>query len=84
MPMYEAADLYGAETVEDSAKLFVRILSGEGTRAQNDVVCINAALAISCVKPELNTADALAAARESLESQKSLNLFTKLLSHDYA
>lgn len=40
-------DLYGGETVEDAAKLFVKILEGNGTKPQNEVVLTNAATAIS-------------------------------------
>lgn len=45
-----AADIAGGESVASAAKIFVDILSGKGTTAQNQVVAANAALAISTAK----------------------------------
>jgi len=61
----------GGETVEEAAKIFMKILSGNGTQMQNDVVFANAALAISMMK---NTSidESLAIAKESLMSKKAL------------
>jgi anthranilate phosphoribosyltransferase len=44
------ADIAGGESVASAAKIFVDILSGKGTTAQNQVVAANAALAISTAK----------------------------------
>lgn len=41
-----ATDIAGGESVASAAKIFVDILSGKGTSAQNHVVCANAALAV--------------------------------------
>jgi len=51
-------DIYGGDTVEDSANIFMNVLSGKGTEAQNNVVCANAGMAIATVKglqPKVNT-----------------------------
>lgn len=45
----QSSEIYGGATVKESAELFVNILSGKGTTAQEHVVCANAALAISTV-----------------------------------
>ncbi|MGZ4035699.1 MAG: anthranilate phosphoribosyltransferase, partial [Bacteroidia bacterium] len=45
-------ELLGGETADISAKLFMGILNGNGTEAQNNVVCANAAIAINCVHPQ--------------------------------
>jgi anthranilate phosphoribosyltransferase len=45
-----AADIAGGESVASAAKIFVDILSGKGTTAQNQVVAANAALAINTAK----------------------------------
>ena len=45
-----ATDIAGGESVVSAAKIFVDILSGKGTTAQNQVVAANAALAISTAK----------------------------------
>lgn len=42
-----ATDIAGGESVASAAKIFVDILSGKGTSAQNHVVCANAALAVN-------------------------------------
>ena len=47
-------DIYGGQNVEEAAKIFTSILSGEGTKAQNDVVLTNAAYAIQLVESHLD------------------------------
>ncbi len=46
----EQSQIHGGETVEASAGIFMDILNGNGTKAQNDVVCANAGMAISVVE----------------------------------
>ncbi len=70
--------IYGGESVDESAKIFEKILKGEGTEAQNSVVVSNAAMAIECGR-EVSIDDALGMARESLESGKALSTFKKIL-----
>jgi anthranilate phosphoribosyltransferase len=84
LPEYRAEDLDGGKTIADSADVFLKILRGEGTEAQQDVVCANAGLAIQCVRPQLDIRSALEEARESLQSGKALNVFKKLISHEHA
>ena len=53
----EATAIVGGETVEDSAEIFTAILNGNGSPAQNRVVCANAAIAIATAEHcSLNTA----------------------------
>lgn len=66
-------DLYGGETIDEAAKLFKNILSGQGTKAQTDVVIANSALAISCFDDQKSMTDCIAEARESLDSGKAIN-----------
>tara|TARA_A100000171_G_scaffold15870_1_gene14247 strand:- start:576 stop:1196 length:621 start_codon:yes stop_codon:yes gene_type:complete len=70
--------IFGGETVEESAKIFERILKGEGTKAQNEVVIANSAMALQCGKG-YSSDDAVGYARESLESGKALKVFKTLL-----
>jgi anthranilate phosphoribosyltransferase len=84
MPLYPQADLEGGGEMKEAAALFMNILEGKGTEAQNDVVCANAGLAIHCIKPEKSIHDSIAEAQESLLSKKALNVFKKLLAHEYA
>ncbi|KYG72036.1 anthranilate phosphoribosyltransferase [Roseivirga ehrenbergii] len=70
--------IFGGETVEESAKIFEKILKGEGTKAQNEVVIANSAMALQCGKG-YNADDAVGYARESLESGKAFKVFKTLL-----
>ena len=70
-------DIKGGETIEESAQIFMNIISGKGTEAQQNVVCANAALAISTVENS-NIIDAFAKAKESLQSGKALEKLQKL------
>ena len=45
--MVSASDIHGGNTVEEAAKIFKKILEGEGTWAQNAVVLANAAMALT-------------------------------------
>ncbi|MEO5683779.1 MAG: anthranilate phosphoribosyltransferase [Chitinophagaceae bacterium] len=75
-----ASDIYGGSTVEESAKLFAKILKGEGSWAQNAVVFANAAMALQCTGNYRSYDDAYAAAVESLESGKANDVLKKLIS----
>lgn len=72
-------DLFGGKGVKDSAKLFLEILQGQGTIAQNAAVIANAAMAIQCTETGQHYSESLAIARESLESKKAYQSFKKLL-----
>lgn len=72
-------EIAGGTSVEESAKIFVRVLGNEGSTAQNNVVLCNAAIAIKTIKPELSFADCFYAAEESLLSGSALLSFRKLL-----
>src|SRR5450432_777021 len=78
--MVSPVDIYGGNSVEESAKIFLRILKGEGSWAQNAVVFANAAMALYCTGT-FNSYDlAFAAAVESLESGKAYSSFKTLIS----
>ena len=79
---YKLSKLYfeeikGGETIEESAQIFMNIISGKGTEAQQNVVCANAALAIATVDNS-SIIDAFAKAKESLQSGKALEKLQKL------
>ncbi|MBL7700244.1 MAG: anthranilate phosphoribosyltransferase, partial [Chitinophagaceae bacterium] len=46
--LVDANDIQGGNTADDAAKLFLTILRGKGTWAQNAVVIANAAMALNC------------------------------------
>jgi anthranilate phosphoribosyltransferase len=70
-------DIKGGETIEQSAQIFMNIISGNGTEAQQNVVCANAALAIATVE-KCTVLEAFAKAKESLQSGKALQKLKKL------
>lgn len=65
-------EIQGGTTIEKSAKIFLNILKGNGTEAQNNVVCANAGMAIATVK-NCSITDGFELAKESLLSGKALN-----------
>jgi anthranilate phosphoribosyltransferase len=73
-------DIYGGSTVGEAAKIFLHILKGEGSWAQNAVVLANAAMALNCMGDYKQYNDAYDAACESLESGKAYLAFQKLIS----
>lgn len=68
-------DLFGGDTVEEAAKIFDEVLGGTASRAKRDCVIANAAFAIKTLEPELRLDDAVAQAKESLESGAALDRF---------
>jgi anthranilate phosphoribosyltransferase len=77
--MVQQSDIHGGNTVEEAAKIFTKILSGEGTWAQNAVVMANAAMGLFCTGAYKTYDDAFAAAVESLESGRANNCLKKLI-----
>lgn len=73
-------DISGGATVEESAKIFTKILSGEGSWAQNAVVLANASMALYSTGKYKAYDDAYALSVESLESGKAKTCLTKLIS----
>jgi anthranilate phosphoribosyltransferase len=69
----------GGETVSESAAIFMNVLNGEGTKAQNNVVLANAALAIKTIHPQKTFADCFYEAEEALISKRALGSFKTLL-----
>ncbi len=73
-------DIYGGNTVEEAAKIFVKVLAGEGSWSQNAVVLANAAMALQGQNNSGSYDDAYNSAVESLESGKANAAFKKLIS----
>lgn len=80
-PKLDPYDLRGGDSVESAAKIFVNILSGEGTAAQNHVVTANAGLAIHCIKPSMSMEDCIAEATESLQNGNALKCLQQITSN---
>ncbi len=76
---YQPDELFGGTSVEEAADIFINVLEGKGTEAQNNVVCANAAYGLKCFQPDKTIEECIAEAKESLESKKALNCFKKLI-----
>ncbi|PKD18271.1 anthranilate phosphoribosyltransferase [Salegentibacter salinarum] len=70
-------EIAGGGSIESSAEIFVNILKGKGTKAQNNVVCANAGMAIATAK-QISVKEGFEAAKESINSRKALNALEKL------
>lgn len=79
LPTAKADELSGGKTTEDAAGIFDKVLQGNGTESQMNVVIANAGCAIHLVKPEKEIGECLEIARESLKSGKALASFKKFL-----
>lgn len=77
--MVMAEDIYGGNSVEEAAKIFTRIIKGEGSWAQNAVVLANAAMALHCTGNYTAYDDAYHAAVDSLESGKAYQSLQNLI-----
>lgn len=73
------SQLHGGGDVPSSAKIFMDVLSGNGTPAQNDVISANAGIAIHCLNPEKSIEDCIGEAQESLIGGKALEQFKIIL-----
>lgn len=69
--------ILGGDTIEESAKIFMNILEGKGTEAQNNVVCANAGIAITTVNG-VGPKEGFERAKESLLSGRGLKALQKL------
>lgn len=78
VPSHSQQAIYGGDSVESAAKIFIDVLDGKGTEAQNNVVCANAGMAIATVK-NLNPNEGFELAKESLHSGKAKQTLKTLL-----
>lgn len=60
-----ANEIVGGKDVAESAQIFLNILNGKGSEAQNNVVCANAGVAIATVE-EISVKNGFEKAKESL------------------
>jgi anthranilate phosphoribosyltransferase len=72
-------DIHGGNSVEEAAAIFLKILNGEGSWAQNAVVIANAAMALQCTGQYNSYEECYSAAVDSLESGKALQTLQKLV-----
>jgi anthranilate phosphoribosyltransferase len=69
----------GGTSVEQSAKIFLSVLEGKGTSAQNNAVVANAAMALYAADQKAGILKAVERAKEALLSGKANQSFKKLI-----
>ena len=74
----EASEIFGGATVPEAAKIFKQIINGDGTEAQNNVVCANAGLAIATVN-KISHLEGFHIAKESLNNGNARRSLEKLI-----
>ncbi len=72
-------EIYGGSSAESAARIFDSVLDGTSTKAQKDVVTVNAGFAIHVIERSKPVEECIGIARESLESGKALAAFRKFL-----
>ena len=77
VPQITQESIFGGNTVEDAAKIFINVINGKGTEPQNNVVCANAGLAIATSK-QIDHKQGYELAKESLLSGKAKQSLDKL------
>ncbi|MDP4206366.1 MAG: anthranilate phosphoribosyltransferase [Bacteroidota bacterium] len=67
-------EIFGGDTIEEAVKIFVQVLKGEGTEAQNNVVLVNAALALQTCERNKSIEQCMEEAKSSLFGGKALKV----------
>jgi len=74
----EQQEIFGGNTVEQAARLFINIINGNGTEAHNNVVCANAGLAIATAK-QISHKEGFNRAKASLVTGKAKECLSQLI-----
>ena len=77
--MVSPSDIHGGNSPEEAAHIFLNILKGKGTFAQNAVVLANSAMALQCTGKYKSYDDCYQLAVDSLESGKAYQSLQKLI-----
>jgi anthranilate phosphoribosyltransferase len=73
------SDIFGGNTVKEAAEIFISILNGEGTDAQNNAVLANAAFALKIIDNNKSFETAFEEAKDSLFGLKAKESLLKLV-----
>jgi anthranilate phosphoribosyltransferase len=79
MPALMPEELAGTGDVPGTADIFMKVLNGQGTTAQNAVVISNSAMALATYLPGKELSQCIEDARNSLMEGKALRIFNKLI-----
>jgi len=72
MEIIQPKKLFGGDSVEEAAKIFLSVLQGNGTTEQNNAVIANAALGLQIYYPHKTLIECVDMAKESLENKSAL------------
>jgi anthranilate phosphoribosyltransferase len=75
----EQSEIFGGDTVKEAAKIFISILDGKGTEAQNNAVLANAAYALKTFDANKSFETAFEEAKDSLLGLKAKESLAKLI-----
>jgi anthranilate phosphoribosyltransferase len=78
-PRLTVDEIRGGTSVEESLKIFMNILNGKGTVAQEAVVIVNSGMALKKLFPEKTLPECFESAKDSLKGGKAIRILTKLL-----
>lgn len=78
LPQLQEEHLFGGGTIDEAAAIFLRVLKGTGSPAQEAAVLANAGMALKVARG-YNLTDGVEAARQSLRSGAALNAFRTLV-----
>ena len=70
--------IFGGRTIEEAATIFMNVINGKGTEAQNHVVCANAGLAIATTR-QISHREGFELALEALRSGQAKTSLDKLI-----
>lgn len=80
LPVFKASELAGKGDVAGTSEIFMNVLTGKGTEAQNSVVIANSALSLATYFPGHEMSKCVEDAKASLLGGKALNVFNRLIS----
>ncbi len=72
-------ELFGGDTVEEAAKIFMNVLENQCNKAQKNVVIVNSAYALKTLNPEKPIEQCIVEATRALDFGESLNVFKHLI-----
>lgn len=71
---FKQETLHGGNSKEEAANIFLNILEGKGTEAQNSVIVANAGMGIKCIHPNWEYQACFHTAKDALLSGKALSV----------
>ncbi|MDX1902739.1 MAG: anthranilate phosphoribosyltransferase [Thermonemataceae bacterium] len=72
--------IHGGDSIAEAAQIFLEVITGKGSEAQNQVVLANSAVAIQTYYPQKNFSEAFGMAEDSLFGLKAQDTFYTLKS----